>query len=123
LPSGHIRFADRAKDVLKVGGENVAASEVERVLLTCEGVLEAAVVGRPHPMLDEVPVAFVIGRRGHALSPERILAACRRSLADFKVPREVIVLDELPRATLDKINKAELRRMARDELSLGGSAV
>ena len=107
LPDGHLQFENREKDMLKVGAENVAASEVERVILGVPGVKEAAVVGQPHRMLSEVPVAFVIGSQA---DPEAILAACRQGLADFKVPREVYVVDELPRAELGKINKATLRR-------------
>ncbi|MBM3491091.1 MAG: ATP-dependent acyl-CoA ligase [Alphaproteobacteria bacterium] len=111
---GFLSFADRDKDMLKVGGENVGASEIERVILSVGGVREAAVVGERHPMLDEVPVAFVLpdGEPPQA-SPElvdRVLAACRRHLADFKVPRQVVLVDSLPRSTLEKVAKAELRR-------------
>lgn len=112
---GWMYFADRSKDMLKVGGENVAASEIERVIMTVPGVVEAAVVAKKHPMLDEVPVAFV---RCEPTSPEAraalvaaVEAACATSLADFKRPREVRVVDELPRSTLEKIAKAELRRL------------
>ena len=66
---------------------------------------EAAVVGKPHPMLDEVPVAFVTLAEGAdaAALPEAVIVACRTALADFKVPREVLVVPDMPRATLEKI--------------------
>ncbi|CAG9179102.1 AMP-binding protein [Cupriavidus pinatubonensis] len=107
---GALYFADRAKDMLKVGGENVAASEIERVIALVPGVAEAAVVAKKHPMLDEVPVAFVIPGPGadEALT-KRILAACAAQLADFKRPHEVRLVDSLPRATLEKVAKAKLR--------------
>jgi crotonobetaine/carnitine-CoA ligase len=108
---GHVDFADRAKDMLKVGAENVAASEIERVILGVPGVVEAAVVGRPHDMLDEVPVAFVIAPGAGPALADAIVSTCAEKLASFKVPTAVHVVDELPRATLDKVNKAELRRM------------
>jgi crotonobetaine/carnitine-CoA ligase len=110
---GYLSFADRTGDLLKVGGENVAASEVERVIAMVPGVSEVAVVGGPHPMLDEVPVAFVIALPGHALEVESIVGACREQLADFKVPHEVRLVDEMPRSTLNKIAKAELRSQLR----------
>jgi len=113
LENGFIKFGDRAKDMLKVGGENVAASEIEQVIITVAGVRETAVVAKKHPMLDEVPVAFVIPRSG--VKPEEleanVLAACRERLADFKVPCEVRLVDEMPRSTLEKVAKAELRKM------------
>ncbi len=109
---GALYFADRAKDMLKVGGENVAASEIERVIALVPGVAEAAVVANKHPMLDEVPVAFVIPAPGAAEDlPARILAACTAQLADFKRPHEVRLVDSLPRATLEKVAKARLREM------------
>jgi crotonobetaine/carnitine-CoA ligase len=121
LPSGALRFAGRAKDMLKVGGENVAAGEIERVLAAVPGVTGAAVVGRPDPILDEVAVAFLTvapGTDETAVAPAA-LEACRARLADFKVPRAVYLLDELPESLLGKIAKAALKdealkRMADD---------
>jgi carnitine-CoA ligase len=115
LEHGYIRFGDRAKDMLKVGGENVAASEIEQVIAVVPGVREAAVVGKKHPMLDEVPVVFIIPQDGVARLPQslhdNVMEACRSALADFKVPREIRFVDEMPRSTLEKVAKAELRKM------------
>ena len=101
--------------MLKVGGENVAASEIEQVIAVVPGVREAAVVAKKHPMLDEVPVVFIIPAAGVAGAPpelhDTVMAACRKSLADFKVPREIRFVDEMPRSTLEKVAKAELRKM------------
>jgi crotonobetaine/carnitine-CoA ligase len=109
---GYLYFADRAKDMLKVGGENVAASEIERVIAGVPGVAEVAVVAMKHPMLDEAPAAFVIARPGEAedLVP-RIEAACAQQLAPFKRPHLVRLVDSFPRSTLEKVAKAELRAM------------
>ena len=113
--SGQFQFADRQKDVLKVGGENVSASEVERVILGVPGVAETAVVGRPHDMLDEVPVAFVIAatKAGKALE-DAILAQCRTQLARFKVPTEIVFVEDFSRAALNKIDKTVLRAQLRN---------
>ncbi len=116
LDDGAIQFGDRHKDMLKVGGENVAASEVERVVLQVAGVHECALVARKHPMLDEVPVLFVLpGAQAGDDLVERIDAACTAQLADFKRPHEVRLVSELPRSTLEKIAKAELRRLLEAE--------
>jgi crotonobetaine/carnitine-CoA ligase len=116
LDDGSLQFGDRDKDMLKVGGENVAASEIERVVASVAGVVECAVVAKRHPMLDEVPVAFVIPRDPADVTlPDRVLAACRETLASFKQPHDVRLIAELPRSTLEKIAKAELRAMLKDE--------
>jgi crotonobetaine/carnitine-CoA ligase len=115
LEDGFIKFGDRAKDMLKVGGENVAASEIEQVIAVVPGVREAAVVGKKHPMLDEVPVVFIIPLAGVERAPkdlhDNVMAACRNALADFKLPREIRFVDEMPRSTLEKVAKAELRKL------------
>ena len=118
LPDGSLRFGDRTKDMLKVGGENVAASEIERVVLQVPGVFECAVVAKKHPMLDEVPVLFVrpiaeLGEGGLAALHERLLAACTEQLASFKRPVEIRFVDDFPRSTLEKIAKAQLRELLR----------
>ncbi len=108
--NGNLFFSDRDKDMLRVGSENVAASEIESVILATGWVQDCAVVGQKHYLLDEVPVAFVVAKPD---APDRlgehIAEVCREKLADFKVVRDVLTLDEMPRGTLDKINKNELR--------------
>jgi crotonobetaine/carnitine-CoA ligase len=78
-------------------------------------VREAAVVAKKHPMPDEVPVVFIIPHAGVAGAPpdlhDTVMAACRNALADFKVPREIRFVDEMPRSTLEKVTKAELRKL------------
>ncbi len=118
LANGDIQFGDRDKDMLKVGGENVAASEIERVVASVAGVAECAVVAKRDPMLDEVPIVFVLPPAGSSADAQQlsdaVLAACQASLADFKVPREVRIVDELPRSTLEKIAKAKLRDLVNE---------
>ncbi|MHC4934310.1 MAG: AMP-binding enzyme, partial [Planctomycetota bacterium] len=106
---GWLSFVEREKDMLKIGGENVGALEIESAILRTPGVSEAAVIGIPDRMLDEVPVAFVIAESGDPKMESRILETCRTELADFKLPREIRFVDELPRATLEKVSKAALR--------------
>jgi carnitine-CoA ligase len=112
---GWLYFSDRAKDMLKVGGENVTASEVERVIMLVPGVIEVAVVAKKHPMLDEVPVAFVRTSLTSAAEQAALIRAieadCTAQLADFKRPREIKILDDFPRSTLEKIAKAQLRKL------------
>lgn len=107
---GHLSFAGRAKDMLKVGGENVAAVEIEKIVMSVPGVREVAAVGREDPALEEVPVVFVIPTGGASSDLERkIVEACQKSLAEFKVPRSVQILRALPRSTLGKVNKVQLK--------------
>jgi crotonobetaine/carnitine-CoA ligase len=113
---GHLRFEGRGKDMLRVGAENVAAAEIERVIQAVAGVFEVAVVAQPHALLGDVPAAFVIPEGDPRGLDQAILAACRAQLADFKVPRAVIFVAEFPRSTLNKVSKKDLRaRLATGE--------
>lgn len=116
---GYLYFADRDKDVLKVGAENVSARQVEEVIgeIVGLGVLdEHWVVAQKHDMLDEVPVVFAIKSPWTQLSEaeirDKIMKGCQEKLADFKRPRAVYFEKELPRATLEKVAKNKLREMA-----------
>ena len=115
---GSFTFMDRAKDMLKIGAENVAASEIERVIQQVGGATEIAVVGRPDSSLDEVPVVFVVDPAPAKGLDEHILDTCRQQLADFKVPRAVHFVRVLPHSTLNKVNKVELRRLLAEGASL-----
>jgi crotonobetaine/carnitine-CoA ligase len=106
--------------MLKIGGENVASLEIERVINAIDGIEESAVIACHHPMLDEIPVAFVRVRGSLADADEaavasRVIASCRNLLADFKVPREVYVLEDFPRASVGKIAKPQLRELRRQK--------
>jgi acyl-CoA synthetase (AMP-forming)/AMP-acid ligase II len=106
---GYIYIVDRLKDMILSGGENIASSEVERVLYEHEAVLEVAVVGRAHERWGEVPIAFVVLREGSGASADELIEHCRRQLAKFKVPTDIIYLAELPRNPSGKVLKRELR--------------
>lgn len=109
LDDGSMVFADREKDMLKVGGENVAASEVERVIAGIPGVLETAVIGLRHEFLSEVPVAYVVAESPSETLGQTITDVCQRELAKFKLPREIIFIDALPRTSIGKLDKKALR--------------
>ncbi len=112
---GNVFYRERDKDLLKVGGENVSAREVEDAIGGVAGVGSVAVVGKRHEFLDEVVVAFVIkgaGASDDETLERAVIDACRARLADFKVPRAVYFVEEFPLGTLDKILKNKLREMA-----------
>jgi fatty-acyl-CoA synthase len=112
---GYLWIVDRLKDMIVSGGENIASSEVERVLYEHEAVLEAAVVGRPDERWGEVPVAFVVLRPGANATAETLIEHCRANLARFKVPKDVTFLDALPRNPSGKVLKRELRARQRGD--------
>jgi len=114
-PGGNVFYQERDKDLLKVGGENVSAKEVEDAVMTVRGVAQVAVVGKQHDWLDQVVVAFVIkapNAGDDAQLEGQVIDACRAKLADFKVPRAVYFVDAFPTGTLEKILKNKLREMA-----------
>jgi len=106
---GFLYFVDRAKDMIKRSGENVACGEIERVVDQIEGVLESAAVGVPDAMLDEAIHVYVVPRQNAYVDPADVIAHCRRELAKFKVPDAVRIVRELPRTSVGKIQKHVLR--------------
>lgn len=111
-PDGHVVFMGRLKDMLKVGGENVAPAEMEGRLRELDGVADAAVVGMADERLGEVPVAYVLREPGAELDEGALLDHLRGRVASFKLPRGVKVVDELPMTPTGKIRKVELREKA-----------
>ena len=111
---GYLFIVDRLKDMIVSGGENIAGSEVERVLYEHESVVEAAVVGRPDERWGEVPVAYGVVRVGAPTTPEDLIAHCRQQLARFKVPKDGVFVDELPRNPSGKVLKRELRQVGHE---------
>ena len=107
-PDGYYHFIDRAKDMIKRAGENVAASEVEAAIREHPGVFDCAVIGVPDDMRDEAILAVVVPR-GDALREDEVVAWCRDRLATFRVPQRVVFRDALPRTAVGKIQKHVLR--------------
>ena len=111
---GNFYFAGRGSDVLKVAGENVSVVEIEAALSEHPSVLEAAVIGEPDPVRDEVPVAFVVQAPGKPPIDVGALAThCEERLAPSKRPRRIDVVDELPRTSVGKIRKFLLKEAGR----------
>jgi acyl-CoA synthetase (AMP-forming)/AMP-acid ligase II len=110
---GFLFLAGRFKDMIISGGENIAAAEIEGVLLDHPAITDAAVVGRPDPQWGEVPVAFVVAAAGEVPAAELGLY-CRTRLARLKVPKEFHRLDALPRTSIGKVQKGQLRAQAQE---------
>ena len=108
--AGYFRFVDRAKDIIKRSGENVAAGEVEMVIKRHPSVADAAVIGVPDPMRDETIKAFVILKEGHTATEEDIVEFCKASLSKFRVPELVEFLADFPRTSVGKTQKHILRQ-------------
>jgi fatty-acyl-CoA synthase len=106
---GFFYIVGRKKEILISGGVNIHPAEIETELLTHSGIADAAVTGVPHETWGEVPVAFVVAAPGVRLTAEGLLEYLAPRLARFKLPREVIFLDVLPRTAYGKVVKAELR--------------
>ena len=117
-PGGNLFYKERDKDLLKVGGENVSAREVEDAITGLPGVAQVAIVGKKHEWLDQVVVAFVITTPDapeHDELERQVIEHCAGQLAGFKVPRAVYVVDEFPLGTLDKLLKNKLRDLADEQ--------
>lgn len=112
---GWMHFVGRDKDMLRVGGENVAALEIESAIYDSGFIKECAVVAQAHYMLGDVAAAFVsLNEEGQKLEEgelcARVIAHCKEKLADFKIPHSVHIVEDFPRSTLDRIAKAKLRK-------------
>ena len=112
---GVLWFADRYKGVIKTGGENVASIEVERAVYDAEPrVAEVVVVGLPHERWSEAITAVVVPKPGETIDPDALTAALKERLDGYKVPKSVIVVDELPRTSTGKIQKNVVRETHAD---------
>ena len=109
-PDGYFYILDRLKDMIVTGGENVYPGEVEAVIYQHPAVREAAVFGIPDPQWGELVAACVVRKQGKTLSEDELIAHCRESLANYKIPRRVELSDtELPKSGTGKILKRILR--------------
>jgi fatty-acyl-CoA synthase len=110
---GYFVIHDRKKNMIISGGENIYPAEVERVLSEHPAVAEAAVIGRPDPKWQEVPIAFVVRRKDVAVDVEALTRHVGEQLARFKIPREIVFVDDLPRNALGKVQHFRLKQQAK----------
>jgi len=108
-PEGYMQITDRAKDVIKSGGEWISSIDLENDVMGHPGVAEAAVIGVPHPKWDERPLLLVIRKEGAEISKEEILDYLRSRVAKWQVPDDVVFVDELPHTATGKLLKTKLR--------------
>lgn len=107
--AGNLRITDRIKDMFIVGGFNAYPAEIEQLLGLHPGVADVAVIGVPDSRLGEVGQAYAVRRPGATLTADDLIAWSRREMANYKVPRAVEFVDELPRNASGKVVKGELR--------------
>jgi fatty-acyl-CoA synthase len=110
---GYFVIHDRKKNMIISGGENIYPAEVERVLSAHPGVADAAVIGRPDPKWQEVPIAYVVRRKDVAVDVESLMRHVGEQLARFKIPREIVFVDDLPRNALGKVQHFRLKEQAK----------
>ncbi|KAK1423499.1 hypothetical protein QVD17_18802 [Tagetes erecta] len=112
-PDGYLEIKDRSKDVIISGGENISSVELESILFKHPNILEAAVVAMPHPKWGESPCAFVALKTSGTTTESEILDYCRRKMSKFMVPKKVEIVKELPKTGTGKVQKVELRKIAK----------
>jgi acyl-CoA synthetase (AMP-forming)/AMP-acid ligase II len=113
---GYLYFQDRQKNLIISGGENIYPAEIERVLLTIPGITESAVVGLADTKWGEVPVAVLVVPQGGPGEAE-ISAILEENLARFKLPRQFIFVDELPRNAMGKVVADKVRNLVSEKVS------
>jgi malonyl-CoA/methylmalonyl-CoA synthetase len=107
---GYVTIVGRSKDLIISGGYNVYPAEIEGFINELPGVAESALVGVPHPDFGEVGVAVVVARPGAVVVAEQVIASLKSRLANFKIPKRCVVVAELPRNTMGKVQKNLLRQ-------------
>ena len=107
-------FVDRKKDVVKSGGENVSTVEVESLIFDHPKVADATIVGLPHPRWIEAVTAFVVPKPGESITEEEIIQFCKQNLAGYKMPKKVVVLNEIPKNPSGKVLKKDIRNQFKD---------
>jgi acyl-CoA synthetase (AMP-forming)/AMP-acid ligase II len=110
---GYLFLVDRKKDMIISGGENIYSREVEDALQAYPGVVEAAVIGVPDAKWGEVVKAYLVCTSGADANPEAVIAHCKQRIAGYKCPKQVEVVQALPRVASGKVNKVALRESAR----------
>ncbi len=113
-PDGTMQITDRAKDVIKSGGEWISSVELENAAVGCPGVAEAAAIGVHHPKWDERPILLVVKKEGAAITEADVTAYLASVVAKWWLPDEVLFVDSLPHTGTGKIQKAELRKAYKD---------
>jgi fatty-acyl-CoA synthase len=108
-PDGYLELRDRSKDIIISGGENIASIEIEQTLAAHPDVIEVAVVAMSHDHWGEVPAAFVVLRPGATCDESVLIGFARERVAGFKVPKKVVITDQLPKTATGKIQKYVLR--------------
>jgi malonyl-CoA/methylmalonyl-CoA synthetase len=111
---GYVHIVGRNKDLIISGGYNIYPKEIELVLDDQPGVLESAVVGVPHTDFGETVLGVVVPEAGASLDPETLAKAATQDLARYKHPRRIVLVDELPRNTMGKVQKNVLREQFKD---------
>lgn len=114
---GYVHIVGRAKDLIISGGYNIYPKEIELLIDGMEGVVESAVVGVSHPDFGESVVAVIRKKTGAALTAEEVIGFCKENLANFKVPKRVVFVDDLPRNTMGKVQKNLLRQEYADSFA------
>jgi malonyl-CoA/methylmalonyl-CoA synthetase len=110
LPNKYVKIVGRAKDLIISGGLNVYPKEIEEQIDALPGVAESAVIGVPDADFGEAVTAIVVAKAGHAPNEAEIIAALKAQIANFKVPKRVHIVDELPRNAMGKVEKGALRK-------------
>jgi acyl-CoA synthetase (AMP-forming)/AMP-acid ligase II len=107
---GYYYLTDRIKHIIISGGENISPKEIEVVINQVEGVIESSVVGIPDEKWGEKVVAAVVTKPGCRVRTDEIQTSCRKHLHNWKCPKEIVFLDELPKNTMGKVLKEELKK-------------